>query len=527
MQVSKKKSICLLKRLTIQPAQPRIEANITSITGAGHYTIYQCYNSHLSQRTASRDWFTSSIRGKATPATTVISTKVIVTDFYNTGVPTISRCDSVVVIPSETVTPVSLTFNDRWTSTIYGFPTPTPTCGFKDHQCDQAYQAYSLKTYSYISSVYSAHFAQRKTGLPGSVYFRELEPPCEAPLPTCPPSEEIASCTFNARRATVYYWPTPVSGNFCGSKITAVATPTIHGKANTAVYEQLTVISPSPLIVIPSVTRSVMPPATMVAEESDIVYRACGYATDVRFQVNPTDFSSVRTVMTPTRTVRHNYTFSTQYASTTKGFLFNFADMNEAQVPWDAFIGGGNCHLRERNLCNGEEKKILPSQYLPELSLGKAAAQTADSSWAGCAIPNLSTHVEYVPITAVRVTPPSATHWGATVSVGPKTLRLEPTSGAHLRDVRQQCMAAFPKNDFFPPGAENEEQDLYVRKSYDGFDGTGDIGAGPLRLCGNGGPGEQGFRPVDEWTPQKPSQSPSAASNDSSIASPDVDGLDD
>jgi hypothetical protein len=200
--------------------------------------------------------------------------------------------------------------------------------------------------------------------------------------------------------------------------------------------------------------------------------------------------------MTPTRTVRHNYTFSTQYASTTKGFLFNFADMNEAQVPWDAFIGGPNCELREQNLCNGKEKKIMPDQYHPELSLNKAAVKTADPAWSGCEIPHLSTNVQYVPITATVVTAPSQTRWGATVSVGPKTLRLEPSAGVQLRNaVRgQRCLVAVKEDGVIPSMVEFEEDDLYARSLWSGMDGMVDIGVGGAGFgtCGRGEEGGEG-----------------------------------
>jgi hypothetical protein len=200
-----------------------------------------------------------------------------------------------------------------------------------------------------------------------------------------------------------------------------------------------------------------MPPATMVAEESDIFYRACGYARDIKFQMNPFNISSIRTVMTPTKTVRSNYTFSTQYASTTKAYLFNFADLNEAQVPWDAFIGAGNCNLRDQNLCNGQNKTIQPNQYNPELSLGTAAVQTGDAAFAGCNIPNLSANVKYVPITAATVTAPSITHWGAVVSVGPKTPRLDPSPVIRVHES-QQYVDTFPEDDFYPPSQVDESE---------------------------------------------------------------------
>lgn len=406
--------------------KPRIEGNITSITGAGHYTIYQCYNSHLAHRSASKTWQESSINGKITASPTVIvPTQVIITTFYNKEAPTISRCDNVVVIPSPSVTPISLTFDESWTSTIQGFPTPSPACVFKEHQCDQAWSAYSAKTYSIISSIYSSHFAKRSRGLPGSIVFNQLEPPCEQPLQACPPAEEIASCQLHADAATVYYWPTAVSGNFCGAKITAEASPSIQGKPNTAVYGKLTITSPSPLVVIPSVIRSVLPPATMVAEESDIVYKPCGYAKELKLQLDPANFSSIRTVMSPTKTVRHNYTFSTIYSSTTKAYSFEFADLGEAWVPWEAFIGVGDCALREQGLCGSKNKTIMPSEYKPELVLGSNGVNIAEPTWLGCSLPNLRSNVQFVPITAATVTAPSITHWGATVSVGARTTRLE------------------------------------------------------------------------------------------------------
>jgi hypothetical protein len=447
----------------IQKAAPRVEANISSITGAGHYTIYQCYNSVLAWRTASAQWRTSSAQGKIPPATTVIPSKVVVTVLLNTKVPTISRCDKVVIIPSDSATPISLTFNDSWTKTSNEFPTPVPNCTIKEHQCDQAYTAYSTKTYSFISSVYSTHFASRKSGLPGSINFQNLNPPCEAPLPTCPPTEEVANCKLEARRgATVYYWPTSVSGDFCGAKVTEVPTPTAQGRPNIAVYDSITITSPSPLVVVPGVTRSVLPPASMVAEESDIYYRPCGYAKDVKFPVDPSFVSSIRTVMVPTKTVRHNYTFSTQYSSTTKPFSFNFVDMNEGAVPWEAFLGSSDCRLREHDMCNNlENKTITPRQYRPELSLTNITANSAEAGWTGCTIPNMRDNVKFVPITAPLLAAPSVTHYGATVSVGPITPNLEPSPTWSPLNV-QQMIDSFPENDFYPAfmDLETPEGDL-------------------------------------------------------------------
>jgi hypothetical protein len=360
-------------------------------------------------------------------ATTTIPTRVIVTTFVNKNVPTITRCDNVVIVPRVGATPISLTFSDLWTSLVTAFPTSLPSCTFRDRQCEQAFEAYRTKTYSVISSVYASHFARTSTRLPGSIRFDNIQPPCRQPFGMCPPSEEIAHCKVEARGATVYYWPSTVSGDFCGNGATAGARPTAMNNSNTAIFEDVTITSPSPLLVIPEATRNVVPPATMVAEESDIFYRPCGYSKDLIFPVDPRNVSSVRIVLTPTKTVRRNYTFSTEYGSTTSPFLFNFAHLDESNLPWEAFVAVGACPLRQEGLCNNQNKSITVGEYRADITLGNASIPSLESAMAGCDIPNFGTNVKFVPITAATVTEPSITRWGATVSVGPTTQRLEPS----------------------------------------------------------------------------------------------------
>jgi hypothetical protein len=243
----------------------------------------------------------------------------------------------------------------------------------------------------------------------------------------CPPSEEVANCKVDARGATLYYWPSSVSGDICGSGATIGARATAMNASNTAVFEDVTITSPSPLLVIADATRNVIPPATMVAEESDIFYRPCGYSKDLKFPLNPQNISSVRIVLTPTKTVRRNYTFSTEYGSTTSPFPFNFAHLDDVNLPWDAFIAAGDCPLRQEGLCNNQNKSISAGAYRAQINLGNASIPSLESAMAGCAIPNFGTNVKFVPITAALVTVQSITHWGATVSVGPTTQRLEPS----------------------------------------------------------------------------------------------------
>jgi hypothetical protein len=359
-------------------------------------------------------------------------------------VSTTTRCDKVVIVPRAGVTPISLTFNDPWTSLVTTFPTSVPGCTFKDRQCEQAFEAYRTKTYSVISSVYAAHFARTSTRLPGLIKFDDIQPPCRQPLATCPPSEEVAHCKVEARGATVYYWPSTVSGDFCSNGVTNGAKPTALNMSNIAVFEDVTLTSPSPLLVIAEATRNVIPPATMVAEESDIFYRACGYSKELRFPMNPKNVSSVRIVLTPTRTVRRNYTFSTEYGSTTKPFQFNFAHLDEVNLPWEAFVAVGDCPFRQEGLCNNQNKSITIGKYRAHLTLGNASVPSLESAMAGCDIPNFGTNVKFVPITAATVTAPSVTHWGATVSVGPTTQWLEPSPVLRPNDVQQTDGLYYP-----------------------------------------------------------------------------------
>jgi hypothetical protein len=360
-------------------------------------------------------------------ATTIIPTRVMVTPFSNKNVPTITRCDKVTIVPSPGITPISLTFSDPWTSFLTTFPTPSPSCTFRDRQCEQAFEAYRTKTYSVISSIYASHFARTSTRLPGSIRFENIEPPCRQPLAMCPPSEEVANCKVEARGATLYYWPSSISGDICSNGATVGARPTAMNASNTAVFDGVTITSPSPLLVIPDATRNVIPPATMVAEEWDIFYRPCGYSKDLKFPVDPHNVSSVRTVLTPTKTVRRNYTFSTEYGSTTSPFPFNFAHLEDVNLPWEAFIAAGYCPLRQEGLCNNENKSISAGTYHAELNLGNASIPSLETAMAGCDMPTFGTNVRFIPITAATVTVPSITHWGATVSVGSTTQQLEPS----------------------------------------------------------------------------------------------------
>jgi hypothetical protein len=55
----------------------------------------------------------------------------------------------------------------------------------------------------------------------------------------------------------------------------------------------------------------------------------------------------------------------------------------------------------------------------------------------GCDMPFFGTNVRFIPITAATVTVPSITHWGATVSVGSTTQRLEPSPVLRLHEAQQ------------------------------------------------------------------------------------------
>lgn len=360
-------------------------------------------------------------------------TTTIVTQYTNSSVPTITRCDGVVVTPSVSQTPVSLTFSEPWVSTIRTFQTPTPTCSFKDLQCDQAWSAYKTATYSYISSIYSEHFAEKKTGLPGRINFYRQEPPCPTPFETCPPKSEVDSCSLRGQRPTVFYWPTQVAGDFCGDKVTAEATPTVQGQPNTAVFESVTFTSPSPLFIIPSVTRSVMPPESLVDNYWEVQYTPCGYVKNLKFQVNPQNISSLRTIMVESTTRRVSATWSTYYSASMSAYPFDFADLNEGSVPWDAFAGVAFCSAREPGVCK-RSSTIGPSEYHPQLTIGEEI-QTADPDYAGCSMPDVNGQVVYYPVTAAQMDLPSVTRWGAEVTVSPMTSSLEPAGTARIPTI--------------------------------------------------------------------------------------------
>jgi len=138
-------------------------ATIPSITGSGDASVFNCYNSYLSWSTAQQQ-FSSLVKNASASyvfPTFTQSTRVIVTMYTNTSV-------GVKFPPTSTETSISLTFNEPWVSTKKDFATPKPTCGIPEDKCQQAHDAYSTATYNYLSSVYSSHFAARKTDLPGT-----------------------------------------------------------------------------------------------------------------------------------------------------------------------------------------------------------------------------------------------------------------------------------------------------------------------------------------------------------------------
>jgi len=418
-------------------------ANIKSITGAGDASIYNCYNSFLLYSTASSEW-SSAIHNpsiKHVYPTKIYPSKVIITTYTDTTATTSTRCDNVLFPPTNTATPIHLTFQEPWVSTNMANPTPPPKCTIPENKCGAAWDAFSTASYNYLSSVYSSHFAARKTDAPGFVNFNSHRPPCVKPAAPCPPKENIDKCSMTAAAISVFYWPVSVS-DFCGEKVTVTPSPTIEDTPNTAMYRGTTITSPSVLVVVQTVYKYAQPHASLVENESDLRYKVCGYHYDPRMIVDPTDLTSFYKSTIPTGSYRQSSTWATRYSSSYIPASFDLADLQRNQVPADKHIFK-NCpipglqptmapQVDSVNNSSAPTAQCIKiyldyESYKPYFSLPSEISSVYDGMYAGCShLPIDPFRMKYYPIITNTIKFEDTTRWGAQVTPGPRTSRIVP-----------------------------------------------------------------------------------------------------
>jgi hypothetical protein len=309
------------------------------------------------------------------------------------------------------------------------FPGPKPTCTIADTQCNLAWAAYDTSTFAILSSALFNFFVSKKTGLPPNIYFDTLAPPC-ASVSSCPTPTATLSCSLEARQATVFYWPTSATNTYCGSGTDVKPTPTLLGKPNTAVFQNITVTSPSALVILRSLNAAVTTIDTKKTHDEGerfytppSVFTRCGHEVNATLAVAPDGLSSLRNTYSPTM-IQGAYT---AYTAIKIPFSFDFADLNPGNVPYEAYAAAKGCNRKSRSDPNCP--KTILDDYVPWLGIPKEAVGAGiGSDFASCSAGGLVEHAVYVPITASTLQGPSTTRYGAMVTVGPKFSSLQPAA---------------------------------------------------------------------------------------------------
>lgn len=226
-------------------------------------SLFQCWTSW---NNAAVEWaWADQHRTPSTiPYTTSISTYVV----WDTLAPFTTLCDGVpraLKPPVQTTSLFSTITNYNVTQTVWPMPPLTYSsvdCGF----CDRCADCNSISQFiAYSSSVWSQQLEPRT---PSTL---SLWLPCAAGTPTpygpttpviFPTATNGPSCLIRPvqNEGTLFYWPvTTVSGDFCkqnGSTVTP--TPTASDSSpNTAVYNGLTLTSPTAVLVIDALSAIV------------------------------------------------------------------------------------------------------------------------------------------------------------------------------------------------------------------------------------------------------------------------------
>jgi hypothetical protein len=407
-------------------------AAIQTITGKGDGSIYSCWESHIKHNHETFTYFNTS--GTRVMTTMTLPSSTLLTAFHNTSVPTTTLCDGHPRVLGETTTPVHLTFTDNTmltSSQVY--PGPTPTCTIPDPQCNNAYSALETASFSYLSSAYFSFFlnsGRGKTAIP-NYWFGHLRPPCTS-IKECPKPTASATCSLDAQRATVFYWPaTTTPSNLCDqspvvTSKAAVAEPTL----TTAVWgNNFTVTSPSALVILRSVVASQHAKVTISPVPEVIAMDRCGSRTDATLQIAPEDLSSFRRAFTPTYIDEGHFT---GYRTSSVPYRFDFGDLRPEALPYAAYAAQFACNTKAKEDHNCPSTMYFPS-YSPSLSLPVAAKEAGiDGEFKSC-VPRRINVAKYYPITNTKLEMPSQTIYGAQVSVAPKFSSIKPAPQAQVR----------------------------------------------------------------------------------------------
>jgi len=248
-------------------------------------------------------------------------------------------------------------------------------------------------------------------------------------------------CRLSAQAATVFYWPpATATRDLCARNPLVTPPPAVNtGRPSTAVLRNMTITSPTALVIARSLKVSYLPIslekqdpaiARLPIEERWPYMRACGQHLDATWKLEPQKLSTLRSSFVPTLIIPGRGSISpiTSYSTTSTPYPFDFADLIPGYAPWDAVAGSKGCNTLLTTKSMAQEEYYCPTTlwpaYTPVLQVPKSAT-TVDPDYEICEPQRVET-ATYVPITATTLAMPAKTNIGARVSVLPKSSRLTP-----------------------------------------------------------------------------------------------------
>ncbi|KAI9655959.1 MAG: hypothetical protein M1821_005020 [Bathelium mastoideum] len=441
---------------------------------------------------ASAAWFsnhTSSTTQKFAPSTgTSISYQYITT----------TLCDGVPRAISPSPVTVTTTAGGYWNPTFVAIPYPEkPPCSLDAEDCDLLLDVYSSRIVSYQSADESWLTYNSVHNVTGVQVFPNTLPVS----PTCTPYTPCDSCQVSADSVRLLYWPsTAVPNNgICPSPngtdtTTFTATQTGYGP-NTQVFDGMTLTSPTAYMSFGGVVVS------WCSNQSTI-------KTNTIIPVNPTDVSSLRSVITPARDP--GAPDNVPYVNYAGPYSFNYGDFN-TPMPYSAYTNAWFCFQEPSEFCN----IMTPDNYGPILQYPSSFIQIVDPSLSTCGLAYAYRGV-YDPPHALQQQPSAALpmnpHKFSASSPAQTSSRIpaDPaTSPANSASAKSSPVPPTPSpTPYIPPGASSPKAPPLMPPST----GQHTAGSGTSKDPSGGDPiPEQGS---GSHAPQ-PSQQPSAAASPS------------
>lgn len=304
------------------PTPPPLQPSLTL-----NSSLLQCYKSWNAH---ALEW--SWANEHRTPVTIPYMTKWKTSLYWPPNASFTTLCDGIPravdpPVPTTSISWVVMDYNTQQTlSEMPPISNPSVDC----HFCDRCNDCNALS--QYISTESSKWSEQPEPRTPSTLSLRL---PCAEGTPTpygpttplaFPTAPNSPSCIIEpvgqpfTSTATLFHWPvTTVSGDFCKQDGTTITpTQTISGKDNMAVYNGMTMTSPTAVLIIDAVSAVVEYRSN---NRNHWTYFGSVH-TAATFSIHPTALSSV-----------NNFGVRLRVGSPLKSYSFNFADLNTVPYP--------------------------------------------------------------------------------------------------------------------------------------------------------------------------------------------------